>query len=80
MCFEGKLKSEMKLDTEHLLNLPHLKQMQYGEWIFFSDACRYCLTTTVRKFNDFNIGIVDAIQKKFVYLHEMGERIKSLLL
>ena len=47
---------------------------------FFSDACRYCLTTTVRKFNDFNIGIVDAIQKKFVYLHEMGERIKSLLL
>ena len=27
-----------------------------------------------------NIGAVDAIQKKFVYLHEMSEQIKNSLL
>ena len=36
-----------------------------------------CLNTTVRKFNNSNIDAVNAIQKKFVYLHEMGEQIKS---
>ena len=39
--------------------------------------CWYCLNTTVRKFN--NIGTINAIQKKFVYLHEMGEKVKSPL-
>ena len=37
----------------------------------------YYLNTTVRKFN---ICAVHAIQKKFVYLHQMGEQIKSSLL
>ena len=36
----------------------------------------YCLNTTVRKFNNTNIGAVNVIQKKFVYLHEIGEQIK----
>ena len=40
----------------------------------------YCLTTTVRKFNNSNIGAVNAIQTKFVYLHKIGEQIKSFLL
>ena len=40
----------------------------------------YCLNATVCKFNNSNIGTVNAIQKKFVYLHEMGEQIKSSLL
>ena len=33
----------------------------------------YCLNATADKFNNSNIGTVNAIQKKFVYLHEMGE-------
>ena len=33
--------------------------------------------TTVCKFNNSNICSVNAIQKKFVCLHEMGEQIKS---
>ena len=40
----------------------------------------YFLNTKVRKFNNSNIGTVNAIQKKFVYLYEMGKQIKSLLL
>ena len=36
----------------------------------------YCLNTTVRKFNNTNIGAVNVIQKKFFYLHEIGEQIK----
>ena len=38
---------------------------------------RYFLT--VRKFNNSNIGTVNAVWKKFVYLQEMGEQIKSSL-
>lgn len=34
--------------------------------------------TAVRKYNNSNIGIVNEIQDKFVYLHEMDEKIKSL--
>ena len=34
--------------------------------------------TAVRKYNNSNSGIVNEIQNKFVYLHEMGEKIKSL--
>ena len=37
----------------------------------------YCLYATVRKFNNFKIGTIKAIQKKFVYLHETYEQIKS---
>ena len=40
----------------------------------------YCLTKTIRKFNYSNIGIVNTIQKKIVYQHEMGAQIKSTLL
>ena len=40
----------------------------------------YCLNKTVRKCNISNIGAVNAIQKKFAYLHEMGEQIKNSLL
>ena len=43
----------------------------------FSDAA---LNTAVRKFNKSNIGTVNAIQKKFFYLQEMGDNIKSSLL
>ena len=31
-------------------------------------------------FNNLNTGTVNAIQKKFVWLHEMSEQIKGLLL
>ena len=67
----------MKLNSEHLFELSTLEinkiwRMQY----FF----RYCLNTTVYEFNNFNIGTVNAIRKKFVQLHEMGEQIKSSLL
>ena len=46
---------------------------------------RYCkfntaVDTTVRKFNNFNIIKVNAIQKKYVYPYEMGEQIKNSLL
>ena len=33
--------------------------------------------TTVRKFNNSNTGRVNAIRKKFVYQHEMNEKIKK---
>ena len=46
--------------------------MKYFSW--------YCLYTTARKVNNSNIGAINAIQKKFVYLHEMGEQIKSSLI
>ena len=40
----------------------------------------HCLNTRVCEFDNFNIGPINAIQKKFVQLHEMGELILSLLL
>ena len=40
----------------------------------------YLKSVKIRKFTNSNIGAVNAVQKKFVYLHEMGEQIKSLLL
>ena len=40
----------------------------------------YCLNTTVRILNNSNIGTINAIQKKFVCLYEMGEKIKSSIL
>ena len=44
--------------------------------IFIGGNCSdTCLNTTVRKFNNSNIGTINAIQKKFAHLHEMGEQI-----
>ena len=40
----------------------------------------YCLNTTEWEFNNFNIDAVNVIQKKFVWLNEMGKQIKSSLL
>ena len=40
----------------------------------------HCLNTTECEFNNFNIGTVNAIQNKSVYLDEIGEQIKSSLL
>ena len=39
----------------------------------------YCLDTKVRKFNNSNIGTVNTVQKKFVYLRKIGRQIKSSL-
>ena len=46
--------------------------MQYFLW--------YCLNATLCEFNNFNIGTVNAIQKKLVLLHEMDEQINTSLL
>ena len=40
----------------------------------------YCQNTTVRKFSNADVGTVNAIQKKFVFLQEMGEQIKSFFI
>ena len=71
------MKSEMKLNSEHLFELaiPEINatwRMQY----FFG----YFLNTIVCEFSKFNIGTVNAIQKKFVLMHKMGEQIKSSIL
>ena len=70
------MKSELKLNSEHLFQLAALEineiwRMQY----FFG----HCLNTTEFKFNNFNIGAVNTIQKKFIPLQKMGEQIRSLL-
>ena len=46
--------------------------MQYFLW--------YCLNATLYEFNNFNIGTVNAIQKKLLLLHEMDEQINTSLL
>ena len=43
--------------------------MQYFFW--------YYLNTTECKLNNFNIGTVHAMQKEFVWLHEMSKQIKK---
>ena len=48
--------------------------MQCGECNISSD------TTEIQQFNNFNISRVNAIQKEFVKLHEMGGQIKGSLL
>ena len=65
------MKSEIKLNSEHLFELAALEINA----IFFG----HCLNTTVCKFNNFNIGAVNTIQKKFIPLQKMGEQIRSLL-
>ena len=40
----------------------------------------YCGNTAVCKFNNFKIGKVNAIQKEFVWMHEMDKQSKSWLL
>ena len=67
----------MKLNSEHLFELVTLEinakwKMQY----FF--GC--CLNKTVWEFSNFNIGTVNAIQKKSVYLNEIDKKIKIWLL
>ena len=57
------MKSELKLNSEHLPELATLEinsiwRMQY----FFC----YCLNTTVFEFSNFHIDTVIAIQKKFI--------------
>ena len=65
------MKSEMKLNYEHLFELATLEvNVVVENTIFFSYTC--CLNTTVCEFNNFSIGRVNEIQKKFVHLHEMG--------
>ena len=65
------MKSEMKLNYEHLFELATLEvNVVVENSIFFSYTCR--LNTTVCEFNNFSIGAVNEIQKKFVHLHEMG--------
>ena len=60
----------MKLNSEQFFEFATLEvnaiwKIQYFFW--------YYLNTTVSKFNNFNIGTVNAIQKKFICLHQMGE-------
>ena len=62
----------MKFLTLYTLEINAILRMQY----FFE----YCVNTTVCEFNNFNIGTVNAIQKKFVWLDKMYKQIKSSLL
>ena len=68
---------------ERSFNLLRLKYSKYKletEILFLILPKTTVLNTTVLdKFNHSNIGTVNAIQKKFVYLHEMGEQIKNSL-
>ena len=71
----NKMRNEMKWNSEYLFELAYLEinakwKTQYFFW--------YCLNKTVCKFNNFNTGTVNAIQKKLV--KQIGGRIKSLLL
>ena len=67
----------MKLNSKHLFELATREinviwKKQYFFW--------YCLNKTVCEFIKFNIGTINAIQKKFVKMHEIGEQIKSSFL
>ena len=59
---------ERKLKLQYTTNW----RMKYFFW--------YCLNKTASKFNNSNIGTVNAVQKKFVHPHEMGKQIKILRL
>ena len=72
-CFEKIMKSEMKLNSKYLFELTTLEinkicRMQYFFW--------YCLNTTVCEYSNFNIGTVNAIQKKFVYCTKLASKLK----
>ena len=69
-----KMKSKIKLNSEHLYSHAPLEinanwRMKYFFW--------YRLK---QKNPNFNINTVNAIQTKFVYLHEMGKQMKSSIL
>ena len=68
LYFERKKESEIKFWTFVLT---------WYTWNTVSTNWRiwYCLKTTVRKFSNSNIGAVNAIQKKFVYLHEIKSKV-----
>ena len=56
------MKSEMKLYSEHLFELAALEINAIWRMQFFLNY----LNTTVCKFNDFNIGTVNVIQKGMI--------------
>ena len=60
--FERKLKSKMEWNSEPLLELATLETNANGERNIFADTAKI----QVCEFNNFNIGTVNAIQKKFV--------------
>ena len=78
MCFGGKIKSEINQILNICFNLLHLKCSKYKleNEILFLILPKYNST----RFNNSNIGTVNAIKKEIVYLEEMGEQIKSSLL
>ena len=69
MYFERKMKRELKLNSDYLfafitLDINAIWRMQY----FF----RHCLNKTVSEFNNFNIGAVNAMQKKNCLAAQIG--------
>ena len=75
--FESKMKSKMKLDSEHYLTCYTWNKVNtnWRQKYFFW----YCLNTIVRKFNNYNTTTVNSIQKNLSYLHEIGEQVKLSL-
>ena len=69
MRFKRKMKSESKLNSKHLFELPLLEINAI--WIMQNFLI---LTNYI---SNFNIVTVLAIEKIFVQPHEMGEQIKS---
>ena len=57
------MKSELKLNSEHLFELatPKINAIWRMQYFFL-----YCLNTTVFEFSNFNIGTVTAIQRELV--------------
>ena len=57
------MKSELKLNSEHLFELatPKINTMWIMQYFFL-----YCLNTTVFEFSNFNISTVTAIQRELV--------------
>ena len=77
MYFARKIKSEIKFWTFVLTcynwNTVNTNWRMKYFFLFF-------INTTVGKFINCNIGAVNGIQNRFVYLHEIGEQIKILFL
>ena len=59
MCFGQRIKNKCKLNCYTWNTVNTNLRAKYFFW--------YCLNTTVRKFNNSEMGAVNAIQKKFVY-------------
>ena len=73
------LKEKWKAKWNRILNIC-LNLLHLFDETNATSRKQYYLNTTVYKFNKFNIGKVNGIQKKFVKLHKIGEQIKSSLL